>query len=334
MFGMPAVGGAPSGLGIGSGNLKPSLSSDPFRQAAQKSSEGFGNSTQFGLPASDFSVREHEPEPLPDPDPPRIERTPTIVQAVSPEEDPWSSTPPAPIDAFDPLDGFAGAKQPAISSLIDEEVEDLSTSLFGDDFSFGGGDFGDDDDDDDWDDDFDDDFDDDDDDEDDFDDDAFEQGFKSGKSKAAAAPAQEEEDEVEHDPMAAFEALSDMMADLEDVMPTEDEAAAALGLDEGIALFDDSDGSDEPVVRVVHNEPEPVPARPEPVPAEPEPVPARPEPIAAEPIAAKPQPEAVPTKPEPTPVKAPEKKSNMGMVIVILLIIVAVVLALVFGGVL
>lgn len=119
-------------------------------------------------------------------------------------------------EEFDPLAGFEGAAQGKISSLMDEEVENLSSAVFGNDFAFGDDDL---------------DFDDE-------DDDGLDFAAPPARSSAAASSSaglgrgDVPEDEVEHDTAAAAAALGDMMADLEDVMPTEDEAAASLGLDE------------------------------------------------------------------------------------------------------
>ena len=126
-------------------------------------------------------------------------------------------------EEFDPLAGMIGVHEPKVSSLMDEEVENLSAQVFGAEFSFSEEEF-------------------DDDDEDDFDDFTFGGGGGSGSTeqaskKPSAAPSntpppEEDEDDVHHDIAAAEAALANMMMDLEDVMPTEDEAAAALGLDE------------------------------------------------------------------------------------------------------
>src|SRR5690606_30548966 len=55
------------------------------------------------------------------------------------------------------------------------------------------------------------------------------------------------EEDVHHDIEAAEAALADMMMDLEDVMPDEDEAAAALGLDEEKAAAAMADAPSEDI---------------------------------------------------------------------------------------
>lgn len=123
-------------------------------------------------------------------------------------------------EEFDPLAGMIGVQEPKVSSLMDEEVENLSAQVFGAEFSFDEEEF-------------------DDEDEDDFDDFTFGGGGGGSSAQASkptsaakAPPPEEDEDDVHHDIAAAEAALANMMMDLEDVMPTEDEAAAALGLDE------------------------------------------------------------------------------------------------------
>ncbi len=108
-------------------------------------------------------------------------------------------------EEIDPLEGMAGVQQAKVSSLIDEEVNDLSAQVFGDSFAFSDQDldFGEDEDDD--------------------------LAFEFAKAPAEpeddyqGSPGDIPEDEVHHDVAAAEAALANMMADLDSVIPQDDD---------------------------------------------------------------------------------------------------------------
>ena len=248
-------------------------------------------STMMGMPAIKESAIQKAPQrtkvptiPVPQEAIDRAQRAidkqrqqatpPSPVQSAKPTTE---LAPQAVEEEFDPLAGMIGVQEPRVSSLMDEEVEDLSAAVFGNDFAFNDEDF---------------DFEDDDE-EDDFADISF--ANEALGKEPQPSPGDIPEEDVHHDVQAASAALSNMMSDLEDVMPTEDEAAAALGLDDGFAEDEtvadvsisermaeaerDLVSTDAPSPKAAKSEPEPAKAQPAPKPT-PQNSPASPAPSA------------------------------------------------------